>query len=75
MSNESAKSEERTPGRYYAEHVQIDQESELQKQLQARLVAAEEKEWHLVGVASGLPDGAMVLFWDTKRPSFGRSLR
>jgi hypothetical protein len=68
-------SEERTPGRYHAEHVQIDHESELHKQLQGRLNAAEEKEWHLVSVAGGLPHGAMVLFWDTKRPSFGRSLR
>jgi hypothetical protein len=48
---------------------------EVQQQLQGVLDTAEEKEWHLVGVAGGLPDGGMVLFWDTKRPSFGRSFK
>jgi hypothetical protein len=75
VSSERAVSQERTRGRYYAEHVRISQEIELQQQLQGVLDAAEEKEWHLVGVAGGLPDGGIVLFWDTKRPSFGRSLR
>jgi len=40
--------------------------------LQEVLDAAERKGWHLVGVAGGLPDGGMILFWDTTRPSFGR---
>jgi hypothetical protein len=62
-------------GRYYAEHVRVDLETEPQEQLQSILDAAEEKEWHLVGVAGGLPDGGMILFWDTKRPSFGRTSR
>ncbi len=62
-------------GRYYAEHVRLSQETESQQQLQSVLDAAEEKEWHLVGVAGGLPEGGMILFWDTKRPSFGRTSR
>jgi hypothetical protein len=39
------------------------------------LASAEAKKWDLVGVAGGLPDGGMILFWDTKRPSFGRTSR
>jgi hypothetical protein len=62
-------------GRYYAEHVRVSQETEPQEQLQSILDDAEAKEWHLVGVAGGLPDDGMILFWDTKRPSFGRSSR
>ena len=62
-------------GRYYAEHLRLSQETEPQQQLQSVLDAAEEKEWHLVGVAGGLPEGGMILFWDTKRPSFGRTSR
>ncbi len=60
-------------GRYYAEHVRLNQGAEPQEQLQGVLNAAEEKEWHLVGVAGGLPDDGMILFWDTKRSSFGRT--
>jgi hypothetical protein len=62
-------------GRYYAEHVRVSPEIEPQEQLQGILDDAEVKEWHLVGVAGGLPDDGMILFWDTKRPSFGRSSR
>jgi hypothetical protein len=62
-------------GRYYAEHVRLSQQREPHEQLQGVLDAAEQKEWHLVGVAGGLPDGGVVLFWDTKRPSFGRTSR
>ena len=60
-------------GRYFAEYVRVTHEMELQEQLQGVLDAAERKEWHLVGVAGGLPDGGMILFWDTQRPSFGRT--
>ena len=66
--------DEETPrhGRYYAEYVCLIQETEPQAQLQWLLDAAEGKEWHLVGVAGGLPEGGLILFWDTTRPSFGR---
>ena len=53
--------------------MRASQDTEPQEQLQSVLDAAEEKEWHLVGVAGGLPDGGMILFWDTKRLSFGRT--
>ena len=77
MSTERATEEVRSPGRgrYRAERVRLSRETEPQQQLQSVLDAAEEKEWHLVGVAGGLPEGGMILFWDTKRPSFGRSSR
>ncbi len=51
----------------------MSEETDPQAQLQDILASAEAKEWHLVGVAGGLPDGGMVLFWDTRRPSFGRT--
>jgi hypothetical protein len=51
----------------------VTHETEPQEQLQGVLDAAERKEWHLVGVAGGLPDWGMILFWNTQRPSFGRT--
>ena len=61
-------------GRYYAEHVQVagnDPEAQLQEVLDAKVG----KEWHLVGVAGGLRGGGVILFWDTTKPSFGRTDR
>jgi hypothetical protein len=76
MSSERVTDEGRpSGGRYYAEHVRVSLETEPQEQLQSVLDAAEAKEWHLVGVAGGLPDDGMILFWDIKRPSFGRTSR
>lgn len=76
MSDELATEKDQTSvGRYYVEHVRLSRDREPYEQLQGVLDAAEEKEWHLVGVAGGLPDGGVVLFWDTKRPSFGRTSR
>ena len=75
MPSERVTNEGGPPSRYYAEYVRLSQETDLQKQLQGVLNAAEAKEWHLVGVAGGLPDGGMILFWDTARPSFGRTSR
>jgi hypothetical protein len=65
--------EGRPRGRYHAEYVRVGEETDPQAQLQDILASAEAKEWNLVGVAGGLPDGGMVLFWDTRRPSFGRT--
>ena len=65
--------EGRTRGRYRPEYVRVSEETDPQAQLQDILSSAEAKEWNLVGVAGGLPDGGMVLFWDTRRPSFGRT--
>jgi hypothetical protein len=61
-------------GRYYAEYVRKLSE-ESQGQLQALLDEKDARKWHLVGVAGGLEGGAMILFWDTERPSFGRRAR
>ncbi len=72
MNNEELM-ESRSHGRYFAEYVRVTHETELQEQLQGVFDTAEKKEWHLVGVAGGLPDGGMILFWDTQRPSFGRT--
>jgi hypothetical protein len=63
-----------THGRYYAEYVR-ELSEEPQGQLQALLDEKDARGWHLVGVAGGLEGGAVILFWDTERPSFGRRPR
>jgi hypothetical protein len=45
------------------------------EQIQEALDAGEHKEWHLVGVSNVLPERGVNLFWDTSKPSFGRSSR
>ncbi len=70
-SNETT-ARERPTGRYYAQHVRLNVEKEPQEELREVLDAGDMQEWHLVGVAS-LPDAGVLLFWDTRRPSFGRS--
>jgi hypothetical protein len=75
MSNERAPEEARPRGRYHTQYVSVSNEAEIQEELREILDAAEAREWHLFGVAGGLPEGGMVLFWDTTRPSFGRSSR
>lgn len=76
MSPEGATVEARkSGGRYYAEHVRVSQDTDPQEHLQGVLDAAEGKEWHLVGVAGGPSGGSLILFWDTRRPSFGRTSR
>jgi hypothetical protein len=73
MLDQEAAKEGRNRGRYLAEYVHVGEGADPQAQLQDILAGAEAKEWHLVGVAGGLPDGGMILFWDTQRPSFGRT--
>jgi hypothetical protein len=74
LSNESTERQGRPHGRYYAEHVRVTG-SNPERQLQDVLDAKEGMEWHLVGVANGLKGEGMVLFWDTAKPSFGRTDR
>ena len=74
MRNELTEREGRPYGRYYAEQVRVTG-SNPEVQLQEVLDAKEGKEWHLVGVTGGLPGGGMILFWDTTKPSFGRTGR
>ena len=59
-------------GRYYAEELKLDGGEAVRERLQEALDAGDRKEWHLVGV-SDLPGERLILFWDTTRPSFGRS--
>jgi hypothetical protein len=73
VSNERATGEARPRSRYHAHHVSVNRGVDLQEQLRCVLDAAEAREWHLVGVAGGLPDGGMVVFWDTERATFGRT--
>ena len=71
MDKQRTGAKESPGGRYRAEYVWVtgdDPEAQLQEVLDAK----EGREWHLVGVAGGLKDGGVVLFWDTTRPSFGR---
>jgi hypothetical protein len=62
-------------GRYYAELVPPSSSPQkgLQATVQELLDAGERKQWHLVGVAGGLPEGGVLLFWDTAHPGFGRT--
>ncbi len=70
MHNEAGAGEGRAHGRYYAEYVRLT--SGEPQEIQALLDEKDGREWHLVGVAGGLPEGGVMLFWDTQRPSFGR---
>jgi len=72
MVAEPGTEERRTHGRYYAEYVRATSD-EPQDQLQVLLDEKDAREWHLVGVVGGLSGGGIILFWDTERPSFGRS--
>jgi hypothetical protein len=74
MATEPGTREREAHGRYYAEYVS-EVSDEPQDQLQALLDEKDAREWHLVGVVGGLPKGGIILFWDTERPSFGRSSR
>jgi hypothetical protein len=74
MLDQGGPKEGRPRDRYHAEYVRVSEGTDPQAQLQDILAGAEAKECNLlVGVAGGLPDGGMVLFWDTQKPSFGRT--
>ena len=60
-------------GRYLAQELVLDQDAEVRGRIQDALDAGERKEWRLVGVSDVPPERRVVLFWDTARPSFGRS--
>jgi hypothetical protein len=66
---------EQRHGRYYAQELMIDPDVNTRDQIQDALDAGESQEWHLVGVSDVLPERGVILFWDTSRPSFGRSSR
>ena len=62
-------------GRYFAQELALDQAADARGRIQDALDAGERREWHLVGVSDIPPERNVVLFWDTARPSFGRSSR
>ncbi len=66
---------EQRHGRYYAQELVLDQATSKREQIQDALDAGERLEWHLVGVSDVLPERGVILFWDTARPSFGRTSR
>jgi len=66
---------EQLHGRYFPQELLPDQRENTREQIQGALDAGERQEWHLVGVSDVLPERGVILFWDTARPSFGRSSR
>jgi hypothetical protein len=62
-------------GRYYAQELVLNRDTNAREQIQDALDAGESQEWHLAGVSDVLPERGVILFWDTARPSFGRSSR
>ena len=66
---------EQRNGRYFAQGLMLDQGGSITEQIQDALDAGERQEWHLMGVSNVLPERSVILFWDTTRPSFGRSSR
>ena len=59
--------------RYFAQELMPNQRENTREQSQEALDAGERKEWHLVGVSNVLPERDVILFWDTSKPSFGRT--
>ena len=74
MAGEEGTEKRPARGRYLAEYVRVT-EADPAVQPQQELDAKEGKEWHLVGVSGGLKEGEVVLFWDTARPTCGRTGR
>jgi hypothetical protein len=66
---------EQRHGRYFAQELVLDQNANAREQIQDALDAGESREWHLMGISDVLPERGVILFWDTARPSFGRSSR
>ena len=66
---------EQRHGRYFAQELVLDQNANAREQIQDALDAGEIQEWHLVGVSDVQPERGVILFWDTSRPSFGRTSR
>ena len=66
---------EQRHGRYFAQELMPNQRENTTEQIHEALDAGERQEWHLVGVSNVLLEGGVILFWDTTRPSFGRTSR
>ncbi len=64
---------DRPHGRYFAQELVLEDDEEARRRIQLALDAGEGKKWHLVGVSDVPPGRRVLLFWDTTRPSFGRT--
>ena len=62
-------------GRYFAQELLPDERGNTTEHIKSALDAGERQEWHLVGVSAVVPERGVTLFWDTAKPSFGRSFR
>ena len=62
-------------GRFFAQELSLEQETNRREQIQDALDAGEMREWDLLGVSDIPAEDGVILFWDTARPSFGRSSR
>ncbi len=72
-------------GQYYAQELVLEAPSDDREHIQEALDAGEAKDWRLIGIsdipassggasgAEGASRRAVILLWDTERPSFGRS--
>ncbi len=64
---------EQPHGRSFAEELVPEEDADARARIQHSLDAGERRKWHLVGVPDVPPGRRVVLFWDTIRPSFGRT--
>ena len=75
LVNEGLLVTEQQHGRFFAQDLMLAQSGSIREQIQAALDAGEIQKWHLVGVSDVLPERGVILFWDTSKPSFGRTSR
>ena len=64
---------EQRHGRYFAQMLVLDQNANAREQIQEALDTGERHEWDLLGVSDMPAEEGVILFWDTSKPSFGRS--
>ncbi len=62
-------------GRYFAQELVLEENADARGHIQDALDVGQRKDWHLVGVSNVPPERRVILFWDTIRPSFGRTSR
>ena len=67
--------EDQRHGRFFAQELSLDRGANRREQIQDALDAGERHEWDLLGVSDMPAEEGVILFWDTSRPSFGRTSR
>jgi len=60
-------------GRYFVQELVLEEDADARGRVQHALDTGERKKWHLVGASGVSPGRRVLLFWDTIRPSFGRT--